>query len=277
MWEGLFRALGYKHNTWPMHCLAEQRPQWLSERLSPLELQARLFGIGGLMPRDLTRRRSSADDYVRRIWDQWWRERDEFQDCVLPAALWRFHGQRPANHPQRRLALATHWLASRRFVAGLERWCTADIPDGKLAGSLMEILQIGGDDFWSWHWTLGSSRLKKPQPLLGSGRGTDLAVNVILPWLWLRAAEGKNRKLQQIIEHRFNVWPAAADNSVLRLARQRLLSGAPSRTLRSAAEQQGMIQIVRDFCDHSNAACEQCSFPRVTRQWLSIAGPDEVA
>ena len=25
LWEGLFRALGYKHNVWPMHNLAEQR------------------------------------------------------------------------------------------------------------------------------------------------------------------------------------------------------------------------------------------------------------
>lgn len=269
LWEGLFRALGYKHNTWPMHCLAEQRPQWLSAQLSPLELQARLLGISGLMPRELTRRRSSADEYVRRIWDQWWREREEFQDCLLPVSLWRFHGQRPANHPQRRLALATHWLASPRFVANLERWCATRVPDGRLAGSLMEILQIGSDDFWSWHWTLGSSRLKKPQPLLGLARVTDLAVNVILPWLWLRAAEGKNRELQQAIEHRFNVWPAAEDNSVLRLARQRLLNGASPRILRSAAEQQGLIQIVSDFCDHSNAACEQCAFPRVIKEWSS--------
>jgi hypothetical protein len=58
-------------------------------------------------------------------------------------------------------------------------------------------LEVERDEFWSWHWTFKSARLKKPQPLLGDARVTDLAVNVILPWLWTRAAEGKNEKLQR--------------------------------------------------------------------------------
>ena len=80
-------------------------------------------------------------------------------------------------------------------------------------------------------------------------------MNVILPWLWMRAGEGKNAALQSEIERRYFAWPAAEDNAVLRLARQRLLGGAGERALRGAAQQQGLIQIVRDFCDHSNAVC----------------------
>jgi len=40
--------------------------------------------------------------------------------------------------------------------------------------------------------------------------------------------------------------------------------------IKTAAHQQGMIQIVRDFCDHSNAACEHCRFPELVRAavWL---------
>jgi hypothetical protein len=29
-----------------------------------------------------------------------------------------------------------------------------------------------------------------------------------------------------------------------------------------------LLQIVRDFCDHSNAVCADCSFPDVVRQLL---------
>ena len=137
-----------------------------------------------------------------------------------------------------------------------------------MPAALMEILQIEPDEFWSWHWTIRSPRLKKPQPLLGAARVTDLAVNVILPWLWIRAFEGKNRELQREIENRFHAWPAAEDNSVLRLARQRLL-GSPCHALRSAAEQQGLIQIVRDFCDHSNAVCDQCRFPELVKDFVA--------
>jgi hypothetical protein len=142
-------------------------------------------------------------------------------------------------------------------------------PSHHFAESLLEILQIERDDFWLWHWTIRSPRLQKAQPLLGATRVTDLAVNVILPWLWIRAAEGKNSKLQRKIEQRFNAWPAAEDNSVLRLARQRLLGGAGRRALKTAAEQQGLMQIVRDFCEHSNAICENCRFPELVSQFKS--------
>jgi hypothetical protein len=270
LWEGIFRALGYKHNVWPMQSLAENRERWFAPRITPLALQARLLGIAGLLPAELTRAQASADNYLRHIWDHWWREREELSDCTMPRTLWRFHGQRPANHPQRRIALAAHWLSANTLPAKIERWCTKKFADGDMAPALLEILKIGPDEFWSWHWTIRSPRLKKAQPLLGASRVADLAVNVILPWLWIRAFEGKNPELQREIENRFNAWPAAEDNSVLRLARQRLLGNASRRALRSAAEQQGLIQIVRDFCDHSNAICENCRFPELVRDLNSL-------
>ena len=147
LWEGLFRALGYKHNVWPMQRLAELRPRWQTPRTQPLALQARLFGISGLLPVELTRSQAGADHYVRRVWDQWWRERDEFSDCILPRTLWRLHGSRPANHPQRRLALASRWSVAGDLAAKLEQWCAREVPDSALAGSLLETLQVEPDDY----------------------------------------------------------------------------------------------------------------------------------
>jgi hypothetical protein len=251
-----------------MQCLAELRPQWQSSRPSCESLQARLFGVGGLFPTELTRVESVADRYVRRIWDQWWRERDEFADQILPRSLWRFHGVRPVNHPQRRLALAAHWLAAGDLPAKLEKWIAAERADVALETSLFEILQVEADEFWSWHWTLRSARLAKPLPLLGAGRVTDLAVNVILPWLWVRAVEGKNEAVKQQVERRYFAWPAAEDNARLRQTRQRLLGGTRPKELRGAAGQQGLLQIMRDFCEHSNALCERCQFPELVREFV---------
>ena len=301
LWEGLFRALGYKHNIWPMQNLAESRLRWTPGADPAFALQARLLGISGLLPAELTRAQAASDGYLRRVWDCWWRERDAFSDCILPRAVWKFHGLRPANHPQRRLALAAHWLADKNLISKIENWSVAKMSDGRAAlstlrsgsatedgprglvpqcgispaksvDSLREILEVERDEFWSWHWTFRSARLKKPQPLLGDARVTDLAVNVILPWLWTRAAEGKNGKLQRVIEHRYAVWPQAEDNSILKLARQRLLGVGRSRVLRSASAQQGLIQITRDFCEHSNAVCENCRFPELVRGWNSGTG-----
>ena len=273
LWEGLFRALGYKHNVWPMQRLAELRLTLCPEksRPAPLALQARLLGVAGLMPEELPRS-TETESYLRCLWDIWWRERDAFAETALPRTLWKFSGIRPANHPQRRLALAAHWLADGKVVSRLEQWAVAKVSDAALVDSLVEIFQVARDDFWSWHWTLRSKRLAKPQPLLGATRVTDLAVNVVLPWLWIRARDGSNESLRAEMERRYLAWPCAEDNAVLKLARQRLLGGSSPRLLRGAAAQQGLLQIVRDFCEHSNALCADCRFPDLVRQWPGGTG-----
>lgn len=270
LWENIFRALGYKHNVWPMQNLAEMKARWTRGADSAFELQARLLGVSGLLPDDLTRSQKGSDTFLRRAWDIWWRDRDEFSDCVLPRPTWKFHGLRPANHPQRRLALASHWLASENLVEKIEDWIAAPLEasaPSELLRSLHTIFQVERDEFWSWHWTFKSARLAKPQPLLGEARVTDLAVNVVLPWLWIRTKEGGNEKLQRKVEQRFFAWPTAEDNSVLKLARQRLLGTTNARILKGAAAQQGLMQIVRDFCEHSNAICADCRFPDLVRSW----------
>jgi hypothetical protein len=269
LWEGLCRALGFRHNLWPMQRLAELRLRLCptESRLTAPALQARLLGVAGLLPTELPRAAASGSNYLRNLWDYWWREREAFSDCLLPRSLWRLAGLRPANHPERRLALAAHWLHAGGLPARLESWSRKLSADSSPAARLLELLQAPPDEFWSWHWTLRSKRLAKAQPLLGATRVTDLAMNIILPWLWMRAVEGRNEALQREIEGRYLVWPRGEDNAVLRLARQRLLGGAASRRLCTAAAQQGVLQIVRDFCEHSNALCANCRFPDLAREW----------
>jgi hypothetical protein len=267
LWEGLFRALGYKHNSWPMQCLAERRQRITDQCREPLQLQARLLGTGGLLPAELTRSRPLTDSYLKRVWDHWWRERDAFSGVQLPAKIWRMNGLRPANHPQRRLALAAHWLADSALPARLEDWFKRDLKITQKAAILLDYLQAPDDDFWTWHWTLRAARLTKPQPLLGSARVTELAMNIILPWFWVRAVEGKNDLLRKNAEKLYLTWPAGEDNSVLKLARKRMLGRKCVGGIKTAAAQQGLLQITRDFCAHSNAVCANCRFPELVRQW----------
>ena len=268
LWEGLFRALGYKQNVWPMQRLGELRTRVAGEgKAGAFALQARLLGVGGLLPDELPRAQAGGDTQLRRLWDCWWRERDAFSDCALPKSLWKFSGLRPANHPQRRLALAAHWLADGGLPARLERWCVHHAAAAALADSLLESFAAPPDDFWSWHWTLRTKRLEKAQPLLGITRVTDLAMNVVLPWLWVRALEGRNEALRLEMERRYFAWPSAEDNSVLKLARERLLGRTSAKGFSGAALQQGLLQVVRDFCEHSNALCADCRFPELVRQW----------
>ena len=265
LWEGIFRALGYKQNVWPLRRVAELLPLIKIEKASPLLWQVRLLGISGLLPAELSDQRGEANPYLRRIWDAWWREREKFSEHILPKAVWKFSGLRPANRPERRLALVSHWLSSDDFLRNIEEWFTSDHANDAL--SLFETLQVRDDEFWSCHWTFRSAPLAKPQPLIGEKRITDLAINVILPWFWMRAVAGKNFELQKKAEERFFNWPAAEDNSILRLARLRLLAKSDPRLFRTASAQQGLLQIVRDFCEHSNSLCSNCRFPDLIRQW----------
>ncbi len=268
LWEGLFRALGYKQNVWPMQRMAELLPSLCSGLEDVLPLQARLLGVAGLLPSEITAARGSQNPYLRALWDFWWREREKFSDIILPRSVWRFNGLRPANQPQRRLALAAHWLASKTFLANLERWFTRNNLETSSPASLLPCLQPSLDDFWSWHWVMTTTRLGKPPPLLGATRATDLAINVILPWYWTRARQGNREELAQSAWDRYLAWPAAQDNSVLLLARRRLFAGRAPGWTKSAVAQQGLLQIVRDFCDHSNAICTDCPFPELVRNFV---------
>ena len=174
-------------------------------------------------------------------------------------------GIRPANHPQRRVATAAHWAFRQNFCGEIDRWLERSIESPDLVESFSEILQVKYDPFWSYHWTLKSVGFQNPHPLLGEQQLTDLAINVVLPWLYVRALSGQNEALAKVAEQRYFLWPAGEDNSILKLARQRLFGGVSAHFLKTAAQQQGLLQIVRDFCDHSDASCRECQFPELLK------------
>ncbi|HVY69991.1 MAG TPA: DUF2851 family protein, partial [Verrucomicrobiae bacterium] len=268
LWEGLFAALGYKHNAWPMRCLAELIPRLENETAAPEPLarwQSRLLGLSGLLPFEWERS-AGTNDYWRALWDIWWREREELAAALLPGNLWRLHGIRPANHPQRRLALAAAWIARDDLPDQLERWLDQSAGEKEQAETLLKVLNMPAGEFWASHWTFRSRPMPAPQPLLGVQRVTDLAVNVVLPWFWSRAMAGKNDAVRQRVERAYFSWPAGEDNAVLKLARHRLLGGVTAKLPKTAAIQQGLIQITRDFCDHADATCAGCRFPELVRQ-----------
>jgi len=270
--EGLFRALGYKHNAWPMQRLAEILPSLdpiPAEVRQPRDAwEARLLGLAGLLPPE-----PKAGTRARLLWDLWWRERDSLRAFALPAFLWRLNGVRPVNHPQRRLALAASWLADANWESRLDAWFQqtfeqSGVPDD-VEASLFDALRPQIDGFWRRHCTLSTRPLPEAVPILGSGRLNDIAVNAILPWLWARAASVDHTTTLRRIEQCYLAWSPGEDNATLKLARARLFGTDDLPFRKSAAVQQGPLQIVRDFCTHANALCEGCAFPRCLAQLVA--------
>lgn len=271
LWEGVFRALGYKHNTWPMQRLAELLPTLRNlpeAKGDPREIwEARLLGLSGMLPAE-----PKAGTYGRRLWDSWWRERDALRAHILPESAWRLNGVRPANHPQRRMALAGTWLSDPAWPERLEQWFQTHPEPSDAERSLIDTLKPTTHGFWRRHFTLNGRELPSALPLLGSGRLNDLAVNVVLPWLWARTESGGDPAAQARVETLYRHWPPGEDNAVLKLVKARLFGEEPLPGKRTAAIQQGLLQIVRDFCGYSNALCDQCPFPGLVERH-AVAGP----
>lgn len=263
LWEGLLGGLGYRHNTWPFRRIAELvHPHSAESGWDVATLQACLLGLGGFLPVDTGAGRPA---YVRELWDRWWRERDRFVPSILPPGAWRLGGLRPANHPQRRLALAGHWTA-RRGLASEVAGAVLGAEPRRAAEELARVLEPGSDPFWESHWTLGG-HAGPAGPLLGQARATDLAVNVVLPWLRARSALSSDPAAVERVEERYFAWPAGEDNAVLRLARQRLGGGERRKWPRRAAIQQGLLQVADDFCSAVDSLCNGCGFPGLVAAW----------
>lgn len=264
LWEGLVSALGYRHNTWPLRCLAE----WVAPGRDAMDVagaQACLLGLSGLLPAHPDGPNAAA---WRQVWDRWWREAGRWPAGGLPREAWRLGGLRPANHPERRIALAAHWLAMGPRGPALVDALLGAADTRDAVERAARALQPPPDPFWDAHWTLGSAA-SPTAPLLGAPRMADLVVNVVLPWLWARAttATGSAGEVRARVGRLFEEWPASEDNAVLRMARLRLLGGERRRLPRTAALQQGLLQVAADFCNASNALCEGCRFPSMVEAW----------
>jgi hypothetical protein len=257
LFQEIAAALGYKENKLPFTLIAQRLPlKLLHEKRDDAE--AMLFGLAGfLQTADLDVYKRSTREYVRRLWDRWWRHRDAMQRVILPAKVWRISSTRPVNHPQRRLAalamLALEWPGVRRMVGKA-------IGGGTPATTAREFFRDLDHPFWNSHYTLASDPSPKKLALIGESRVTDILANVLFPF-WL--AEDAD------IWHEYAKLPARLSNRRLETAAIRLFGNHPRRNqiLRNIANQQGLLQIYEDFCMQDNSDCAQCPFPEQMAKW----------
>ncbi len=268
LWEAMVGGLGYSRNTWPMRCVGELTPVLFPEfpdqpllAYSATEVEARLFGIAGFLPKDPN---DIHSPYLNQMWDVWWRIRDEFSEVALPKNVWRISGMRPHNHPHRRLALVAQWLQRADFFHSLEWWITT-ATRGNSMEMLKNALSVIAPPFWSSRFNFSRVSLGVSPHLIGEARMIDLAINSILPWCWARAQAGSNQAMMDRSEALFLAMPRSEENRLLKNARVRLMGRCDPKLLGTAADQQGVLQVLRDFCAHSNALCDDCRLPELVR------------
>ncbi len=254
--EALFQeiaaALGYKENKLPFTLLAQRLPLKLLRQNTP-DTESLLFGFAGFLEApDLAAYDTGTRDYVRGLWDRWWPYRDDMERLVLPRKTWRMSGTRPLNHPHRRLAalalLACHWPKLRR---------AAEKP---AAANLRKFFGALDHPFWQLHYTLTSEPAAKTMALLGESRISDILANVFFP-LWSLESES--------VWPEYAKLPASLTNRRVETAAARLFGEDERRPLflKTAVQQQGLLQIYEDFCLRDDSDCAQCPFPEQMAKW----------
>ena len=262
-YEGWMEALGYKGNKMAFRTLAQRIP--LSElddhrsQLAPV-----LFGLANFLPTGAPQaRHTAAARYVKRLWNAWWKLRPDFEDRVLSPETWRFTGVRPPNHPHRRLGAAAALLKKHPKLA--EKVAGA-VESGGDPGKLFSEIR---DEYWSHHFTLGSRTQSRASELIGATRAQEIVANIVLPFVAACAENNNDRKLYETAKVRYSRLPAAPSNSVIRLACGQLFEqpSTARRFVKTARQQQGLMQVFHDFCVNDKSACHHCQFPELVRQW----------
>jgi hypothetical protein len=230
-------GLGYKNNSIPF-LLSAQRTGLKAARSNDGE--AMLFGLSGFLePRSFDDADEITKTYLKPLWDSWWKVRDGFSRGVLPRQIWKFSGLRPPNHPHRRLgalaATAANFTALRK-----------QIRDSQEKGFLRFFEELD-HPYWTRHWNLSADPLEKPVTLVGSDRARDLLLNAHFPTLHPDSAEKILRATR-----------GPQSSGVLERASIWLLGSESNVFLRTAWDQQGLLQLYRDFGAVSAVeACEK--------------------
>jgi len=256
-YEGWMEALGYKANKSAFHALARRLPlAVLAENraaIAPL-----LFGVAGFLPTA-----ASDDPFVKRLWNSWWKLRPDFAEKILPDTAWRRAGIRPLNHPHRRLGAAAALLKKHPNL--WEKVLGAIESDGDPSRLFLEMR----DEYWTRHCTLGGKTQAKAMELIGELRAQQIVSNVVLPFAAAYAEVNANARLLEQIRRRYAALPRGEMNSLLRLAGQQFFAtdGEARRYLDTERRQQGIMQILLDFCVNDKSLCRDCRLPEMVESW----------
>ena len=254
LFQSTAETLGYRANPLAMRLLAQRAPLSLLRTEGP-SAEAVLFGTAGfLSPRLHEQAPPETRDYLRELWDAWWKSRARFEVTPNRAIPWKTQGQRPANHPHRRVgalaALVRSWPQFRRLA--LARPFSAK--------PLVDFLQALDHPFWSRHHTLTSAATPGRIAPIGRAHALELVANHLAPLAMHE--DGMTFRSYHKLRN------SSANDKVKRCA-LRLFGSlkAAQPWTRRVCHHQALLQVYQDFCLEDLSECADCPFPEQLLQW----------
>ncbi len=254
----IFAALGYKQN---QDCFLELFDRFIEypRELRDRHASAILWGESGLLPQPAAPETSpELQPFVRDLWRQWGMLRMSARSPIG----WKRNGIRPYNTPERRLAALIRVLerVANHPVTGFLPLCQTGKDPASAALELISKLECR-DPQWD-NYTGFSTPAAKPAAVLGGQQALELAVNVVLPALYIYgriSADG-----QGVADAAAQLWlhlPPTQDNRIIKETAATWFSGRNRRKiLASAAARQGVLHLHQEYCHKCQSDCNSCLF-----------------
>ena len=291
LYEGIMESLGYKNNKEPFLTLASRMtmedirsliPEDIPVKEKAINMQSLLLGIAGLLPQQGALETTCDDEtvaYIKDIKHTWNVIKSKISKVPMSKDNWCYAGIRPANFPERRIVAIANILSEsssdgifRRILCVFEKLMPAREQgaedykeEQKIIKSLIEDIQSifleVQDSYWSYHYTLGGKRLKKPQKLLGRERTSNIFINVIIPIFLVYARRHNDIKLEKILHLVYRNYVPLPATSVTKFMNNRIFGQEKTskKIVNSVRRQQGLYQIFKDFCENDNVSCNKCA------------------
>ena len=254
LFQATAETLGYGGNALALRLLAQRLPLAVLKS-DAVAAEAILFGAAGFLAPNLHEQAPpDTREYLRGLWDTWWKHRSEFEVTPQRAIPWNLHGQRPANHPHRRIGalavLLAAWPLYRRLA----------LARPFKVKPLLDFLQSLEHPFWSRRHTLTSTHTAHKLALVGRTQGLELVANHLAPLALHEEA--------MAFKDYYKLRHSAPNEKVRRCAIRLFGSLTLAQPwLRRVAHHQALLQIYHDFCLEDFSDCHQCPFPEQLSQW----------
>ncbi len=248
-YEAWAESLGYYSNRHQMKLLARRAPL---RELTAENAEAILFGTAGFLIPILPDKAMEEDRLYHRItWDIWWPVREQFGLIPERRPQWTLAGQRPMNHPNRRVAA---------LAATVQRWEEFEaLLDVTQLAELENFRQSLNHIYWNYHSALPSNRSARAVSLVGKERLRAFLINHLLvnddsPLAWQIYCEQQERSIGGSIKRAFlSLFGERQDLENL---------------LPYCYVQQGLIQLHQDFLvKHGNKRKAGGSYPQELADW----------
>jgi hypothetical protein len=263
LFRGMMRALGYARNTKPFEDLADSMPLNLIESKQGLNLkQALLLGTAGLLPSQRIPGKLAEESILSQSEEREIRELEQaWQSSCNKVKTMREHDWNlshiyPNNSPVRRI-VAQSYLLDRYREEGLlpgVLQLVKEVPSPKGHRVLEDGLIVTGDGYWRNHFDFDARSKTKISALLGNSKAGEIAVNVVLPFVFSWGKTFNEPELTERAMELYNSYPKLPEHEITRqMTKQFSLEGHSNLT---ACQQQGLIHIFRNYCREGR--CRQC-------------------